>query len=61
VAIEVGPGSRLLVIGGLNGYLADGATMPDSFAEQGDVIYAHLGAILRSAWMDFDRRPLPAL
>src|SRR5262245_33457860 len=52
-AVEVPPGSRLLVISGLNGYLADGRTMPDSFEEQGDVIWTHLGTILRAANMDY--------
>lgn len=50
-AIEVAAGSRLLVISGLNGYLADGETMPESFEEQAEVIWGHLHAILRSAGM----------
>src|SRR5262245_54530025 len=33
-AIEIRGDSRLLVISGLNGYLSDGITMPDSFEEQ---------------------------
>ena len=37
-AIEVKDNSRLLFISGLNGYLADGKTMPDSFEEQGELI-----------------------
>ena len=32
-AMEVSSNSRLLFISGLNGYLADGTTMPDSFEE----------------------------
>ena len=52
-AIEIRGDSRLLVISGLNGYLSDGVTMPDSFEEQGDIIWTHLGAILRSAGMDY--------
>jgi 2-iminobutanoate/2-iminopropanoate deaminase len=52
-AIEIGGDSRLLVISGLNGYLSDGITMPDSFEEQGDIIWMHLGAILQSAGMDY--------
>jgi 2-iminobutanoate/2-iminopropanoate deaminase len=52
-AIEISAGSRLLIISGLNGYLPDGKTMPDSFEEQGDIIYQHLGAILASANMTY--------
>jgi enamine deaminase RidA (YjgF/YER057c/UK114 family) len=52
-AVEVPAGSRLLVISGLNGYRVDGTTMPDSFDEQGDLIWAHLRTILRSAGMDY--------
>jgi 2-iminobutanoate/2-iminopropanoate deaminase len=52
-AIEIQGDSRLLVISGLNGYLADGITMPDSFEEQGDIIWTHLGTILQSAGMDY--------
>ena len=49
-AIEVSSG-RLLFISGLNGYLADGTTMPDSFEEQGEIIWGHIVAILKSANM----------
>ncbi|MBA2306286.1 MAG: RidA family protein [Acidobacteria bacterium] len=52
-AVEIRGDSRLLIISGLNGYLADGVTMPDSFEEQGDIIWTHLGTILRSAGMDY--------
>ena len=52
-AIEIRGDSRLLVISGLNGYLSDGITMTDSFEEQGDIIWTHLGAILQSAGMDY--------
>jgi len=45
--------SRLLVISGLNGFLADGKTMPESFEDQGDLIWQHLGTILRSAGMGY--------
>jgi enamine deaminase RidA (YjgF/YER057c/UK114 family) len=52
-AVEIkGPGS-LLIISGLNGYEADGTTMPDSFEEQGDIIWQHIGTILKSAGMDY--------
>jgi 2-iminobutanoate/2-iminopropanoate deaminase len=52
-AIEIQGESRLLIISGLNGYLSDGVTMPDSFEEQGDIIWTHMGVILRSAGMDY--------
>ena len=52
-AIEIRGDSRLLIVSGLNGYLADGTTMPDSFEEQGDLIWQHLRTILRSAEMDY--------
>jgi 2-iminobutanoate/2-iminopropanoate deaminase len=52
-AVEIGGDSRLLIISGINGYLADGKTMPESFEEQGDIVWAHLGTILRSAGMDY--------
>ena len=53
-AVEVGGDSRLLFISGLNGYLADGKTMPDSFEEQGEIIWKHIGSILKSANMTYD-------
>lgn len=51
-AVEIGGNSRLLMISGLNGYLADGKTMPESFEEQAEIIWGHIHAILRSAGMD---------
>jgi len=51
-AIEVGGGSRLLFISGLNGYLPDGRTMPESFDEQAEIIWTHIQTLLRSAGMD---------
>ena len=53
-AVEVSGKARLLFISGLNGYLADGKTMPDSFEEQGEIIWGHIGAILQSAGMTYD-------
>jgi enamine deaminase RidA (YjgF/YER057c/UK114 family) len=53
-AVEVRGNARLLIISGLNGYLPDGKTMPESFEEQGDLIWQHLGAILKSANMTYD-------
>ncbi len=52
-AIEVAAGSRLLIISGLNGYLPDGKTMPESFEDQAELIWQHLGTILASANMDY--------
>jgi len=52
-AVEVNGNSRLLFISGLNGYLADGKTMPDSFEEQGELIWGYIGAILKSAGMTY--------
>ncbi|MEO8673591.1 MAG: RidA family protein [Tahibacter sp.] len=51
-AVEVRGESRLLIISGLNGYLADGITMPESFDEQADLIWSHIRTLLHSAQMD---------
>jgi 2-iminobutanoate/2-iminopropanoate deaminase len=52
-ATEIRGEARLLVISGLNGYLADGKTMPEIFEEQGELIWQYIGMILRSAGMDY--------
>jgi enamine deaminase RidA (YjgF/YER057c/UK114 family) len=52
-ATEIRGDARLLIISGLNGYLADGETMPESFEEQGEMIWQHLGTILRAANMEY--------
>ena len=52
-AVEVSGDSRLLFVSGLNGYLADGKTMPDTFEEQGEIIWKHIGTILASANMTY--------
>lgn len=52
-AVEVSGESRILFISGLNGYLPDGTTMPDSFEEQGEIIWQHIGTILKSAGMGY--------
>jgi 2-iminobutanoate/2-iminopropanoate deaminase len=52
-AMEVSSGSRLLIISGLNGYLADGKSMPETFEEQGEMIWKHLGTVLESAQMGY--------
>ncbi len=50
-AVEVPAGARLLFISGLNGYEADGRTMPDDFESQADLIWSHLERILQDAEM----------
>jgi 2-iminobutanoate/2-iminopropanoate deaminase len=52
-AVEVKGDASLLIISGLNGYQADGQTMPESFEEQGELIWQHIGTILNSAGMDY--------
>jgi enamine deaminase RidA (YjgF/YER057c/UK114 family) len=52
-AMEVTGGSRLLVISGLNGYFSDGKSIPESFEEQAELIWQHLGTILESAQMSY--------
>jgi 2-iminobutanoate/2-iminopropanoate deaminase len=51
-AVEVRGGTRLLVISGLNGFEADGVTMPESFDAQAELVWTHLETILRTAGMD---------
>ncbi len=48
---EVHGDSRLLVIAGLNGFEADGVTMPDTFDEQAELIWTHIEATLADAGM----------
>jgi enamine deaminase RidA (YjgF/YER057c/UK114 family) len=52
-ATEIRGDARLLIISGLNGYETDGTTMPESFEAQGELIWQHLGTILRAADMDY--------
>jgi 2-iminobutanoate/2-iminopropanoate deaminase len=52
--VEIRGEARLLMISGLNGYLMDGQTIPDSFEEQGELIWQHMGTILRSADMSYE-------
>jgi enamine deaminase RidA (YjgF/YER057c/UK114 family) len=52
-AIEIRSGSRLLIISGLNGYLSDGQSMPETFEEQAEIIWKYLGTILASAQMNY--------
>ena len=51
--VEVTGNSRLLFISGMNGYEQDGKSMPESFTEQGELIWQHIGAVLKSANMDY--------
>ncbi|MEO5684770.1 MAG: RidA family protein [Chitinophagaceae bacterium] len=52
-AVEIKASDSLLIISGLNGFRTDGSSMPDSFEEQGDLIWQHIGTILHSAGMDY--------
>ena len=52
-ALEVQSGARLLFISRLNGYLSDGITMLESFEDQGDAIWTHIGTLLHAAGMDY--------
>jgi 2-iminobutanoate/2-iminopropanoate deaminase len=46
------PSRFVVILSGLNGYLKDGKTMPESFEEQAEIIWGHLQTILQSAGMD---------
>jgi 2-iminobutanoate/2-iminopropanoate deaminase len=50
-AVEVVESSRTLYISGLNGFEVDGKTLPESFEHQADLIWKHLGTVLKSAGM----------
>jgi 2-iminobutanoate/2-iminopropanoate deaminase len=52
-AVEVKGNSSLLFISGLNGYRSDGQTMPETFEEQGELIWQHIGTILKSTDMSY--------
>lgn len=52
-ALEIRGDSRLLIISGLNGYLPDGKTMPETFEEQGDIIWGYIGKLLEAANMNY--------
>ena len=52
-AVEITGNSSLLIISGLNGYLPDGRNMPETFEEQGELIWQYLGTILNSAGMNY--------
>ena len=48
-AMEVAGTTRLLFISGLNGFHADGTTMPEAFDEQAELIWKHIRTILGAA------------
>lgn len=52
-AVEVKNTDRLLFISGLNGYLPNGTDMPETFEEQAEMIWQHIGVILQSADMTY--------
>ena len=52
-AVEVSGDSSIMFISGLNGFRQDGVTMPESFEEQCEQIWQHIGTILNSAEMDY--------
>ena len=52
-AVEIKGDASLLIISGLNGYWPDGINMPESFEEQGELVWQHIGTILRSAGMTY--------
>ena len=51
-ATEIRGDVRMLFVSGLNGYEADGKTLPDSFDGQAELIWTHLRTLLASAGMD---------
>ena len=53
-AVEVKGNSSILFISGLNGYLSNGIDMPDSFDDQAELIWQHMGTILTSAGMSYN-------
>ncbi len=52
-AVEVAAGARTLFVSGLNGFEADGRTMPDGFTEQAELVWQHLGTVLADAGMTY--------
>lgn len=53
-ATEIRGESKLLIISGLNGYLPDGKSMPESFEAQAEIIWGHIQTLLHSAGMDLN-------
>jgi len=52
-AVEVPPGARTLYISGLNGYGADGRSMPPDFGGQARLVWKHLKTALAAADMTY--------
>jgi len=52
-AVEVPAGARTLYVSGLNGYEADGRTLPSDFEGQARLAWRHLGAALAAAAMTY--------
>ena len=53
-AAEIRGDARTLIISGLNGFRSDGQSISESFEEQGEQVWEHLGTILRSAGMTYE-------
>ncbi|WP_309102108.1 RidA family protein [Microbacterium sp.] len=53
-AVEVPADARTLYISGLNGFDADGVTMPPDFVGQAELVWRHLGVVLGAARMSYD-------
>lgn len=51
--VEIKGDASILFISGLNGYLPNGVDMPETFEEQAELIWQHIGAILKSANMTY--------
>ena len=52
-ATEVRGDARMLFVSGLNGYEADGRTLPPDFEGQARLVWRHLGAALAAAAMTY--------
>ena len=53
-AVEINEKGRILFISGINGFLLDGKTMPEAFMAQAEIIWGHIGSVLRSADMSYE-------
>ena len=51
--VEIKGDATILFISGLNGYLPNGVDMPETFEEQAELIWQHIGTILKSANMNY--------
>ena len=52
-AVEVKANANLLFISGLNGYLSNGIDMTETFEEQAELIWQHIGILLTAAGMNY--------